>query len=148
MIASTSSLITHYAALLKSLDFEGRCDREDQLWQLRVNHRTVEWIWESTFAEWSSTTGDLFWIRGKPASGKSTLVDYIAKSDQIQARLRQNISAEWTIVRHFFSGFGADKTMLNNFEGLLRSLLYQFTKKANTRRVKMSGNEPDLGWST
>ena len=89
----------------------------------------MEWIWNSSFAEWVSTTGDLFWIQGKPASGKSTLIEYISRSVDLQDRLRQCVNDEWTVVHHYFYDFGPDKDMLNNFEGFLRSLLYQLIKE-------------------
>lgn len=58
-------------------------------------------------------------------------MEYFARSDELRVRLRQNISEKWTVVHHFFFDFGADKDMLNNFEGFLRSLLYQLVDESS-----------------
>ena len=58
-------------------------------------------------------------------------MEHLARSDELRVRLKQSISDEWTVVHHFFFDFGADKDMLNNFEGFLRSLLYQLVDKSH-----------------
>ena len=115
---------------MNSLDFEGRRNREDQLWQIGANPQTVHWVWESSFADWASKPDDFFWICGKPASGKSTLMEYIARTNELQEHLRRSINDDWTVVHHFFFDFGVSKDTRNNFEGFLRSLLYQLTEKS------------------
>lgn len=127
-------------ALLNSLDYPGRRDREDRLWQIEAKSETVQWIWGSTFADWTSEAGGLFWICGKPASGKSTLMDYISRCGEIQDRLKRGINAKWTIVHHFFFDFGVRKDVRNNFEGFLRSLLYQLGSESGGMKENL-----DLG---
>ena len=138
----------------KSLDYEGRCDREDQLWNARANPQTVNWIWDSPFAEWASGAEGLVWICGKPASGKSTLMECITRSDKLQDHLRRGVSRNWTIFHHFVFNFGLNKDIRNNFEGFPRSLLYQLTRRSHgvkagmdTRAVDSLETKPDYRWT-
>lgn len=139
-------------ALLKSLDFEGRHNREDQLWEVRADIETVQWLWKSSFANWASGSGGFFWICGKPGSGKSTLMECVARSDKLKDDLRRSISEEWTIIHHFFFGFGVSKDIRNNFEGFLRSLLYQLIQKSSEadkspKAVNLQGTGREQQWS-
>lgn len=134
-----------FAALLNSLHYEGRHDREDHLWEKRADTETVQWIWDSPFGDWASGDGGMFWICGKPASGKSTLMEHIVRDKQLQASPRRTINERWTVVHHFFFELNDSKDLRNNFEGFLRSLLYQFTK--NLKAGNVPGDEPKHRWS-
>ena len=126
---------TLIAALLGRLDYEGRHIREDQLWELRADSETMQWVWNSSFPEWLSGQTGLFWICGNPATGKSTLMHHLAKSEDLQTYLKKGNDISWTIVYHFFFDFGAEKDNRNNFEGFLRSLLYQLVHKLRDKDV-------------
>ena len=143
-----ASLTLQCVALLKSLDYEGRHNRKDQLWETEANSQTTVWVWDSSFADWASNDGALFWICGKPASGKSTLMEYISRGNKLQDHLRQGISEEWTVVRHFFFDFGVSKDFRNNFEGFLRSLLYQLIDGSQGGDVSSREIEPEQRWSS
>lgn len=82
-------------------------------------------MWESNFGAWLKTESPLFWICGNPASGKSTLINYLANAHQTKALLEEGVDGKWTCINHFFD-FRAGNGIANNFEGLLRSLLFQF----------------------
>lgn len=114
---------------MQGFDFVGRHDRADQIWEVKAHTQTVDWIWSSTFAAWVSSSDALFWMCGKPASGKSTMMESIAKSDSLQKHLRKSVDDQWIVIYHFFFDFGVDKDLWNNFEGFLRSMLYQLTEK-------------------
>ena len=131
--------------MLKSLHYEGRLTREDQLWEKRADPETMQWIWDSSFGKWASEAGGMFWICGKPASGKSTVMEYLARDEELQAHLRRGISDKWTVVHHFFFDFDVSKDMRNNFEGFVRSLLYQLTK--DLKPANLPGVKPEHGWS-
>ena len=105
----------------------------------------MQWIWDSPFGRWASEAGGMFWICGKPASGKSTVMEYLARDEKLQAYLRRGISNKWTVVHHFFFDFDVSKDMRNNFEGFIRSLLYQLTK--DLKPADSPGSEPEHGWS-
>lgn len=39
---------------------------------------TFEWIWkDKTFLEWDAESSGVFWVLGKPGSGKSTFIKYV-----------------------------------------------------------------------
>ena len=135
-------------AFMTSLDYEGRCDREDQIWKLQAHPQTVEWVWDSSFATWASSNEYLFWICGKPASGKSTIMESIAKSDKLKEYLKRGLNEQWTVVRHFFFDYGVSEDIRNNFRGFLRSLLYQLVEMlGGIREATLSGTEENKRWS-
>ncbi|KAJ9663845.1 hypothetical protein H2198_000605 [Neophaeococcomyces mojaviensis] len=110
-------------ALLKSLAFQDMNSRRVQLENGPSNH--LEWIWEHAgFLQWIRSDIDVFWISGKPASGKSTLMNYIVRHGKCSELLRSCTGKDWTLVRFFFD-FRAGKTNANTQEGMLRSFLFQ-----------------------
>ncbi|KAK3905897.1 hypothetical protein C8A05DRAFT_30256 [Staphylotrichum tortipilum] len=74
------------------------------------------------FRDWLKSASNLYWISGKPGSGKSTLVKFLVESPFTQEAL--DISKPATrIISHFFWKPGTE--MQNSRKGLLCSLLYQ-----------------------
>jgi len=99
--------------------------RAYQLYNPDVTEETLAWIWSVTsFVNWLSGGDGVFWISGKPASGKSTLIQHIKSHDRILSLLGRSNDMEWRILYFFFDFRGA-KSITNNSEGLLRSLLFQ-----------------------
>ena len=96
----------------------------------------LEWVWQkpsegdSDFAEWLCNDSPIFWITGKPGSGKSTLMKYLAGHDSGPRTLQRHLNCQWLFV-HFFFDYRAGKEVPNSLDGLLRSVLYQFVG-ANT----------------
>ena len=109
---------------MRDLDFAERRSREYQLQSLDTDQSSFGWVWDSAFAEWLSSSEPLFWLRGKPASGKSTLTQYLVRNDRTYSKLREYKNCEWLTI-YFFFDFRGGKGINNNFEGLLRSLLVQ-----------------------
>ena len=110
--------------MLEKLDFAGQNIREEQLKALQTDEKTFEWIWNSPFADWLSNRGRMFWIQGRPGSGKSALMQYLTGSQKVVARLERGQPGSWTVLRHFFD-FRAGKDERNNMQGLVKSLLRQ-----------------------
>lgn len=74
------------------------------------------------FSNWLSSTADIYWISGKPGSGKTTLVKYVLNHPKTLTYL--NIWSPQTLtISHFFWRPG--NKMQQNIKGLLCSLLYQ-----------------------
>lgn len=88
-------------------------------------NRDHEIFWEAkwdSFSNWLSSTDAIYWISGKPGSGKTTVVKYILADERTKKYL--NIWCPGcTIVSHYFWLPGSP--MQRNMEGLLCSLLYQ-----------------------
>ncbi|KAL2677340.1 hypothetical protein Neosp_011109 [[Neocosmospora] mangrovei] len=81
----------------------------------------IDVVWQR-FVDWLRSGEGLFWVQGKPGSGKSTLVRYIIDDKATQTLLSQWHS-ETRIISHFFWKIGTP--MQNNVKGLFCSLLYQ-----------------------
>jgi hypothetical protein len=116
--------------------------REEQVQRSseRAHEDTFDWVlnpsgdssfdWElnktkakASFCEWLHGTDRLFWICGKAASGKSTLMRKICHDEKkLQDHLKQ-----WapkgivTVAKMFFTAEGTE--LQRSQEGLLRSLL-------------------------
>ncbi|KAL6915455.1 hypothetical protein FSHL1_006905 [Fusarium sambucinum] len=87
----------------------------------------IDRLWQS-FADWLQSDGQLFWIQGKPGSGKSTLVKYIASKEVTQMLLDQ-WNPNTRILTHFFWKLGT--SLQNDIKGLYCSLLYQLLEGKN-----------------
>jgi ankyrin repeat protein len=88
---------------------------------------TFEWIWTAEgvgFVSWLQSAGPLYWISGKPGSGKSTIMKYLFRHDQTRQLLESSGSCgKLTLLSFFFHNRGSRNQ--KSLEGLLRSLLYQ-----------------------
>ncbi|KAL6922275.1 hypothetical protein FSST1_006301 [Fusarium sambucinum] len=81
------------------------------------------------FPAWLQSESNLFWISGKPASGKSSLMKFLATNALTREHLKvwqQNMrmtSGNLRIIGHFFWKPG--QSLQNNIQGMLLSLLHQ-----------------------
>lgn len=79
------------------------------------------------FSNWLSSTSDIYWISGKPGSGKTTLVKYVLDNPRTMAYLN-TWSPRAMIISHYFWRPG--NLMQQNLKGLLCSLLYQLLENS------------------
>jgi hypothetical protein len=110
------------ADLLKKLDFEDRLSRQNQIDGTQTTPESFRWVLDHDFGKWlrSSDSGQLFWVSGKPGSGKSTLINWVLRNNPF--------SSGWLQVGFFFD-FRAKTGIRNNFEGFLRSVLCRLVEK-------------------
>ena len=146
---------TSYTVLFAALAYEDMNTRRNHLAKVRAKH--LEWIWardipseepfadeyeylmsdyycdnyDPKFVEWLLSEESFFWISGKPASGKSTLMKYISGHPRCAELLQQATGRQWLTV-HFFFDFRAHKGTANTIEGMLRSLLCQLIRNSST----------------
>jgi hypothetical protein len=66
----------------------------------------------------------MFWIKGKPGSGKSTLMKYILNDYRTQKALSANSRRHLCTAAFFFHDRGVHEDQ-KSFEGLLRSIIHQ-----------------------
>jgi hypothetical protein len=126
------------AALRQSLAFEGMNSREEEIHE--AHEDTFDWVFDydrfdtnkAAFCKWLHGTDRLFWICGKAASGRSTLMRKICHDDKkLQGHLKQ-----WapkgivTIAKMFFTAEGTE--LQRSQEGLLRSLLWEALEEQPT----------------
>ncbi|KAK4447839.1 hypothetical protein QBC34DRAFT_466867 [Podospora aff. communis PSN243] len=120
-VAAQTTQRDHF--LLKSLCFGNIRTRQRKIEKAHVN--TFSWIFNSStpnrtqrpirFRDWLSTENGVFWIQGKPGSGKSTLIKFIS-------------SAKETCF--YLTPWAREKRLLQKSqEGLLRSVLYKILRQ-------------------
>ncbi|KAI1446723.1 hypothetical protein F5Y02DRAFT_55953 [Annulohypoxylon stygium] len=116
---------------LSSLDFGSRRARHEMIPEAHA--QTFSWVFETsdhnatshnTYMRWLRESGGMFWITGKPGSGKSTLMKYLANHMNTVKAAEQWAAPEKVVVAsHFFWLPG--NSMQKSMEGLFRSLLYE-----------------------
>ena len=130
------SQFTREQQILRALNFEGMDDRHIAIHA--AHERTFAWVFglasgtdqcTADFADWLRSNDSLYWVSGKPGSGKSTLMKYLGD----HSALKENLSVwagSWTLVvaKYFFWDLGKDALQKSQL-GLLRSLLYQILRR-------------------
>ncbi|PVH93021.1 hypothetical protein DM02DRAFT_697748 [Periconia macrospinosa] len=82
--------------------------------------------WDS-FSDWLRSTETVYWISGKPGSGKTTVVKYLLSQSQTQDYLSL-WKADPIVISHFFWRPGT--TMQQSIKGLFCSLLHQLLSES------------------
>jgi Cdc6-like AAA superfamily ATPase len=85
-----------------------------------VNVGKIDCIWES-FSSWLQSDDRLFWIQGKPGSGKSTLMKFIIENDNTKCLL-SSWPPNTRIISYFLWKIGQESQ--NSIKGLLCCLLH------------------------
>jgi hypothetical protein len=126
---SASDLDLVEKVILKTLHYEGMHDRYEAVVEAHAN--TFTWIfhpkpdqpWDS-FSDWLERGEEIYWITGKAASGKSTLMRYIFANRTLRDHLRVwRGDSRLIVAKFYFWGLGA--SIQRSQIGLFRSLLYQ-----------------------
>ncbi|KAF2034828.1 hypothetical protein EK21DRAFT_107457 [Setomelanomma holmii] len=110
-----------------------------------INHRhdtirdahgqTLAWLFDTseqrspaTLDNWLSSEDVLYWISGKPGSGKSTLMKFLHSDERSLERLKS-----WTkggrLIHAAYFFWDAGKSLQKSHEGLLRSLLFDILRQ-------------------
>lgn len=137
-IASSGLHISAEQQILYNLRF---VRLEDRYSLISAAHRnTLTWLFgtpnaqkqrvgATTFVQWLQSGDDLYWISGKPASGKSTLMKYLCTHELTMQHLREWAKSDEVIVAEYFFWNAGKNYLQKSQEGLLRSLLYQVLRK-------------------
>jgi hypothetical protein len=124
-------------AILNMLRFPGMDDRYETVSEAHT--KTFQWVFGtpadtsiplSSFSKWLASDDKVFWVSGKPGSGKSTLMKYIYNHDQTKMKLQTWAGDERIITAYFFFWYAAKRRIQKSQEGLLRSLLYQILRQS------------------
>ncbi|KAK5089577.1 hypothetical protein LTR70_010099 [Exophiala xenobiotica] len=119
-------------ALKRALYYETMDNRKAQL--DHVDSVSFDWIWTDTgFPRWLENDQGIFWISGKPASGKSTLVHHLVNSEVGSKRVKWHLARFHgsPMLLYFFFDFRAGTGTANTPVGMLRSLLLQLVEKSS-----------------
>ncbi|KAH8782029.1 hypothetical protein F5882DRAFT_499362 [Hyaloscypha sp. PMI_1271] len=126
-------------ALLEYIRFDTIEDR--QIAVREAHHKTFSWIFRSSasegsqsdvnFADWLASESNIFWISGKPGSGKSTLMKYICEHEDTREILERWAKAkgQQLFIANFFFWNSGRQALQSSQEGLLRSILYQILRQ-------------------
>lgn len=129
--------------ILDELSF-GRMDvREESI--LPMHEATFKWILDASpdrfkpwpnLIQWLRNDGECYWINGKAASGKSTLMKFLTRQPQIRSALQVWArSKELLIIPFFFWHLGSD--LQRSQAGLLRSMLHSILSKCRSLIAKV-----------
>ena len=121
--------------LLHSLDFPQLKERRQAIAKAHV--KTFSWIFDrndaaeeshwSNFVEWAIQDSDqnhLYWVTGKPGSGKSTLMRYLYEEKRTKTLLRHWAKDQKLVMASCFF-WNPGLRMQKSFEGLMRSLIHE-----------------------
>lgn len=128
-LSISRNVVAKEQSVLQSLAFDSRPVRHAQI--ARAHEKTFEWALMtntdgsngSGLGKWLEQGDGIFWVSGKPGSGKSTLMKFLASS-----RVTSKLVARWahpsnfTIASHYF--WIAGTPMQKSYQGLLQTLLY------------------------
>ncbi|KAM7218647.1 NACHT nucleoside triphosphatase [Rhypophila decipiens] len=124
--------------VLRFLKFESL---EFRLDSISTAHRmTFEWVLDgehddtrgpTNFTSWlqNADSRAIFWVRGKPGSGKSTLMKFLCNDSRTVEHLRGWAGERnpLVIAKHFFWSAGA--SLQKSLEGFVRSLLFDVLRQ-------------------
>lgn len=131
---SLSELETEYAepAILSALAFAGMDQRYETIPIAHTN--TFSWIfrkdakgsWDS-FVDWLETGENIYWMNGKAASGKSTLMRYVLENEQLHTHLNIWRGSFLLATAKFYfwaTGSKIQKSQIGLFRSILHQILY------------------------
>ena len=123
----------YYQQCLESLQYTDMFKRREAV---DVAHQKIfQWIYESSgdghwdnFSQWLAKGEGIYWLSGKPGSGKSTLMSYVYQDDRTPKLLRVWVGEKKILTPCYFF-WSAGSTLQKSSEGLLRSLLFQILQR-------------------
>lgn len=133
-VIQKASKVAFVQMFLRTLYFGTIKDRYARI--TKAHEKTFTWTFEelvdkTTYPSLSPAivnwlrgqNGSIYWVSGKPASGKSTFMKYLLGHPQALESLQTWAGSEKLVIAsHFF--WGAGTNMQNSKHGLLQSLLY------------------------
>lgn len=119
--------------------------------EIATSHRdTFQWIfdddperpWDS-FTTWLKGDGPIYWIHGKPGSGKSTLMKFVANASQTKDCLREWYPDDQVlIVKYYFWLSGSH--IQRSLKGFLCSIICQIVKDDERLLNTLLDEQPEL----
>ncbi|KAK4209004.1 hypothetical protein QBC37DRAFT_60448 [Rhypophila decipiens] len=140
--SATRELI--YTRILDEISFNNMNARSEDIKTTKTAPETFEWLLDATakpsedrryalgkdFQKWLAEGGAVFYIMGKPGSGKSTLMNIVANHPKTREQLDQwqPSRPDLIVTSVFFWNMGS--THQKSKEGLYRTLLYTILSNA------------------
>lgn len=125
-VADQSSDILAADSLTKSLWFPEMHERHDDM--RGAYEKTFRWIYNDTtsFAWWLTSQDGVFWITGKPGSGKSTLMKFLEDDSETNHMLQKWAAIDdrrLVVAHHYFWNLGT--TMQKSLQGKMMPRVHE-----------------------
>lgn len=121
--------------LLQTLHFDNIWTRHERI--VEAHAETFTWILKGVFpdsdkpigyVDWLRERDGIFWIHGKPGSGKSTLMKFLVHHPDTASHLQTWARGRKLVIAKFFFWNSGTKLQKSQ-EGLLRSLLFEILRQ-------------------
>ena len=123
--------------ILESLCYKSMAVRHEKI--VDAHAETFEWIFhkdslrrefpkERTFVDWLAHGNNVFWIKGKAGSGKSTLMKFLSHHPETKKALEPWFKQQKLVLASFYF-WAAGTELQKSQEGLLQSLLYEILRQ-------------------
>ncbi|KAF2248097.1 hypothetical protein BU26DRAFT_458181, partial [Trematosphaeria pertusa] len=138
-----ASDMIRYRRFLQTLYFSSLKARYTRI--ANAHERTFNWLFQDSdteserhthgrhFVSWLRSGDGIFWVSGKPGSGKSTLMKWISSQKKTEEILFQWGNLAWDIEQVVMASFyfwSAGTAMQKSQQGLFQSLLYEIFSHA------------------
>jgi hypothetical protein len=115
--------------ILDELRFEGMSHRYTSV--RKAHTGTFEWAFSNQLSDWLRSDDTLFWVTGKPGSGKSTLMKRLVGDPRTSQLLCEWSGAEEPVVASYFYWIKGTELQRSDM-GLLRCILYDYLRQCPT----------------
>ncbi|PMD57951.1 uncharacterized protein K444DRAFT_614646 [Hyaloscypha bicolor E] len=117
--------------ILQSLRFSSIESRHESISKEHSN--TFSWIFDQAsptkFVEWLKGEDGVYWVSGKPGSGKSTLIKFVAEHEQTKRCLEEWAGDKKLAIANFYFWNASTHQSQKSQRGLLRTILYQILRQ-------------------
>ena len=159
-----ADLVPHTKATMKGMEFLKKLS----FGEIRTRHEgitmahaeTFEWVFKQRtpddlhavhFVNWLKSGSGIYWVRGKPGSGKSTLMKFLRPHQEtVKSLLAWSRGEKLVISTHFFWNAGSDlqKSQLGLYRTLLFDILLQCPEMiSDVEQLLGSTEDPYNPWS-
>jgi hypothetical protein len=150
-IASTGKNMAVVFGILRSLRFPTMEFRHSKIAESHPD--TFKWMYSTEFVQWLESNESIYWVSGKPGSGKSTLIKFLADNSETTAHLTKWVGSDHLITASFYFWFAGTEKQKSQ-EGLLQSLLFEILRKNShliseafpSRWKEFGAESSDLDW--
>ena len=119
----------YFATCLKVLDGLTFEQREYRHTKICIAHpATFEWVFSAKFKAWFQSKQPIFWISGKPGSGKSTLMKFLVDNPATSALMQSWSGSQRVATASYFFWINGNELQRSQ-EGLLQALLYDILRQ-------------------
>lgn len=129
-LTESASCLAKEQYVLESLRFKTMSARLSRIQE--AHGSTFNWIFDSNcdagFIDWLHKDRGIYWISGKPGSGKSTLMKYLYEDERTKETLRVWADGSKLVVAAFFF-WSVGTPLQKSQEGLFRSLLFEILRQ-------------------